>query len=276
MRFLRNVWVDGIVNALAVIATLFLGVATLLAGQDQPDDTYWDAWGVPFVLRLIALAYIALFTFWKWLDARLEKEAKRRAEASAAELAANADLAVSCQNIAGHIVTYCEKRVPSGAVAIDQLATQFWVPRRRGEDEVIARVARFVLWDRPESGIRWSKGKGIVGRAWASEAPFALDLGPLRKKLALGQAAFDALPEEERLGMSYAEVAKTKPYTGIAARPLFDPDDKTTFLGLFVVDFRGKSGFKCVETAIAQYGPIDAVLTGCQAILKKGYGKAGA
>ncbi|HEX8120737.1 MAG TPA: hypothetical protein VF549_05650 [Solirubrobacteraceae bacterium] len=272
LRFLRRVWVDGAINALAVLSTLFLAVATLLAGQDQPDDTYWDAWGAPFILRLAAVGYIALFTFWKWLDARLEKEQKKRAEASAARLEADANLTAACQTIAALIVGYCAAATPPVAVAIDELATQFWVPRVRAGSEVIERVARFVLWDRPGSGVVWTKGKGIVGHAWANAAPFSLDLRPLRAKLALGEAAFNALPEAERLGMSYADVTKTKLYTGIAVRPLFDPDDPTTFLGLFVTDFRGNTGFDCVETAMAQYGPIDAILSGCQAILKKGYG----
>jgi hypothetical protein len=201
---------------------------------------------------VVAAVFVPVYGFLKTLDARgLEEEAAER------ELKDELDLL--CQQAVSVIADRC-----SSASAND-LAVQVWICR---PDGLFDRFALFMLPEaRPHSGVVWRKGKGIAGTAWARRTEGGADLGRLKSQLdTLGDTAFDRLLEDERYGMSAAEVRKTSHYAGIYAIPLFALDDPETTLGVFVIDYTGDDGFGCVE-ACAKERPVQLHAAVCEEVL---------
>jgi hypothetical protein len=211
---------------------VYLAVATLLrAARDHPMAL--EPWRPLFVAMVVAAVFVPVYGFLKTLDAReLEEDAAGR------EL--REELELLCQQTVSVIADRC------AFASVNDLAVQIWICRPSGRFD---RVAIFMLPEaRPHSGIVWRKGKGIAGTAWARRTEGGADLGPLKSQLrALGDVAFDQLPDDERYGMTAAEVRKTSHYAGIYAIPLFALDDPETTLGVFVIDYTGDDGFGCVE-----------------------------
>lgn len=152
-------------------------------------------------------------------------------------------------------------------IAINDVAASVWLCRA---DESFDRRCRFFLPHlRKSSGIAWRKGKGVAGMAWATNRDLLSDLRPLRRSLdELGDEGFDALPPEERHGMTAAEFRSAHRYTGICAIRLFSTDPSPTLLAIFVIDYMGEDHFDCVADASAQ-GPIGTLLAGAEEVLTK-------
>jgi hypothetical protein len=89
----------------------------------------------------------------------------------------------------------------------------------------------------------------------------------------IGPAAFNALPPNERYGLSAAELQSTREYTGICAIRLFSTEAKPRLLGMLVLDYVGSQGFACVAAqavtgAVKMYtGTCATVLTGTSATI---------
>jgi hypothetical protein len=64
-----------------------------------------------------------------------------------------------------------------------------------------------------------------------------------------GAAAFDALPEEQRFGMSAREFDDTRKYTGVSVIRLFSTDGQARLLGMLILDYVGTDGFACIASA---------------------------
>ena len=70
------------------------------------------------------------------------------------------------------------------------------------------------------SGVRWVKGKGVIGRAWETGDALVADLRGLQATAAKGEAAFASLSPEDTWGLSWEDVSHTRGYTAIYAAPL--------------------------------------------------------
>lgn len=85
------------------------------------------------------------------------------------------------------------------------------------DEKNLRRAGSFLLiGDRARSGIRWKKGKGVVGLAWAEERVVVKDLEDVRRR-ARTVEEYAALPEADRLGLSWDEFRKTPRYRAFYA-----------------------------------------------------------
>jgi hypothetical protein len=106
----------------------------------------------------------------------------------------------------------------------------FWEQR-------LTRVGRLRMIQRPasEPKVRWTRGKGVIGRCWATRRYVVVNVAALyREHAEASPHEWNAKPAEERLGMTYGEVQATRDYAAIAACPILDPDGR--FHGCVAVD----------------------------------------
>jgi hypothetical protein len=70
--------------------------------------------------------------------------------------------------------------------------------------------------------------------------------------------------------MSAAEVRKTDHYAGIYAIPLFAAATPSSILGIFVIDYVGDGGFRCVEEC-ARERPVQLHAAVCEEVLTEAH-----
>jgi hypothetical protein len=108
--------------------------------------------------------------------------------------------------------------------------------RRTFEHQVVAWIR--LASNPPPSGIRWTEGKGIIGKCWAGLKNEVLDLrrhfGP---HMNATREEWQKLTAEERLGLSFEEFTRTRHYFGVVgAAPIIRGDNPGTYLGCVSLD----------------------------------------
>jgi hypothetical protein len=101
----------------------------------------------------------------------------------------------------------------------------------KGDGQELERLARCPTNGRPASGVKWTRGKGVVGQVWDSECEIFADVSKLRR---LSNADFDAADPKVTLGMSKAEVQRTSSYNSVWATTLRDTNER--LIGVLSVD----------------------------------------
>ena len=172
---------------------------------------------------------------------------------------ARSDLSIACQMIVAAIAGGCT------SVSVNDVAASVCVC---SAGDAFDEVARFYLpYERPPTAVRWQKGKGVAGWAWAVRKDLFCDLRPLITRLDReGAAAFDALPEYERFGMSADELDRSRTYTGVGAIQLNSQDHSATLRGMLIIDYSGEEGFDCIARQLQRF-PISAYAGGCASVL---------
>jgi hypothetical protein len=241
------------VAAVALVLAVYLAIANVLRAAKWPHESTWAVGTVWFWAILVAAVFVPLFAFYKALDAYFEKRDKEVSEESQAKLQLTEDLRLLCQQTVAAIADQCK------GVEVNDIAVQIWLTR---PDDIFDRITRFFLpQERRSSGIEWRKGHGIAGTAWQIDDDLYSDLRPLRRKLGrLGSRKFNALPAQERYGMTSKEV-KASRYTGICAIRIFSEAPGQPLLGFFIVDYVGTTGFDCVADSLAKR-PVDTYIGG--------------
>lgn len=102
---------------------------------------------------------------------------------------------------------------------LEQLGVHVWKVVRTWRGHELKCIARFKLAQRQGSSMRWTKGKGVIGRAWQLSSPASLDMAPLIEK-AKDVAAFSALAPASRLNLSAEEFARINSYRSVTAFPI--------------------------------------------------------
>ncbi len=239
-----------------VLVTFALGVylaaGTILLAANFPDHKTWTPWSGWFVALLVSAVWVPVYALIQTIQARLQARAELGREA-------RRSLALFCQQIVGAIAHSCAN------VSVTALAACIWICR---DDDTFDEVARFYLpYERPALGVRWHKGKGVAGWAWATNEDLFSDLRPLIAKLdEPDPQAFERLPESARLGLSAAELKSTRVYTGVVAIRLFSTDGKAKLLGMLILDYVGSEGFDCIREQ-AQKWPVTNYTGACARIL---------
>jgi hypothetical protein len=244
---------DVFVGIVTAVLGIYLAGGSILLGADVPSATFWEPWKAPFVALLTAAIYVPIYGFYKAMDARFESQDRQKVELQR-------DLTTYCQRAVSELVEQCPE------VALNQLSAQVWLCQ---DDGLFDRCARFFLPHfHKSSGVDWRKGRGVAGMAWELNHNLVADLAPLHaRREALGNAAFDALPVEERYGMSAQELEASREYRGVVAIPLFSTDPARTLLGVFLIDYTDEDGsFDCTETAVKSW-QLRAILGACETVL---------
>lgn len=108
--------------------------------------------------------------------------------------------------------------------------------RRTFEHDAVAWVR--LSSNPPPSGIRWTEGKGIIGKCWAGLKNEVLDLrkhfGP---HMNATREQWEQLTTEQRLGLSFEEFTRTKGYFGVVgAAPIIGGSNPGAYLGCVSID----------------------------------------
>lgn len=250
------------VTVAATVLGVYLAVANVLIAAKRPSAGFWMPWKIAFIFLLVAAIGVPLYALYKSLDVYFERQVHERAvqqqalaEQERKRAALDRDLVLFSQQIVAEIADDCY------TIRLTDLAAQVWICRA---DETFDRRARFFLpHERPSSGVQWKKGKGVAGFAWLTGRSLAADLKELNaRREELGPLEFDALPADERFGITAAELEATSRYTGIVALPLFSTVAPATVLAIFSLDYTGRDEFDCVVRETNKWR-ILALLGGC-------------
>ena len=96
--------------------------------------------------------------------------------------------------------------------------TEWWRPY----EYVQVRVGGVRMQPSASSGVKWTKGKGLIGRCWDTHLPQCQNLGRhFARHLTCTESSWAALSDAERFGLSYSDFKRLgKKYGIVAAAPI--------------------------------------------------------
>lgn len=258
IRFLRRL--DPWLFVVSLILGLYLAAGNILRAAKWPKDEVWLPWEPLFIGLLAGAIWVPIYAFIKAADARLEKQERLRVEADESLASVKRDLDLLCRQTLVAITDRCDKALAS------DIAASIWLCNADRTFEVVAEF--YLPYKRPVTGVIWTKGKGVAGMAWESNEDLRIDLVPLQEKQAeLGDATFDRLPTDERLGMTALEVRQSNDYKGVCALRIIDRQSAAPdLLGFLVIDYAGDDEFNCVSEA-SEKRPVSTYLGSATAIM---------
>lgn len=212
----------------------------VLKAFDAPSKSAWLSHGYA-TLAIAALAFLAAVSV--WCANRLQRRSDRDAE-----------LYEACVQMAAQVDELCP------TVPLKDVGIHIWLARGRGKRRVLERGPQFLLRKRLSSGVQLSPAKGVVGRAWSEKADVLLDLETHVHPAAASQSAYDALPNDYRLGIGWDEYQRTKHYQAIWASALVE---KGRVVAVVSVDISVRGAFAELEAATSS-PHIRTVLGVCQ------------
>jgi hypothetical protein len=208
-------WLFLAANAIAVMV---VG----LARQDIPAG-FWTAqreWWIVGALMTTAVVPFLQFLF-------TDRGEKARRRALERERRINAILA-------GALV----QAVKRAGADWEQTGLQaFAVRKRRLHRDDQTRVGKVRLSSLASSGVRWTKGKGVIGRCWERQRHHVADLqSHFQQYLDWDEARWNTLAHDVRYGLAFDEFEKMKDKYGVvAAVPVVDRRDQ--YIGCVTADF---------------------------------------
>jgi hypothetical protein len=203
--------------ALNGMAVFVVGAARL----NWPSAAFWDTYRIHVLVALGATAAVPV------AQASMAQLGER---SRSKELEKQRDIETCLTSS----LIYCVKH--AGAHWLDIGIQAFVVAGRWPRVERQERVAKVRLRPVSSSGVSWGKGKGVIGRCWATHAPQYEDLEVrFAAYSAIDQAGWESLPESTRFGLSYDDFQRLKDKYGIvAAVPIKDASGK--YLGCVTAD----------------------------------------
>jgi len=211
---LRLGWWLAAINAIAVFV---LGAARL----DWPSAAFWATYRIHVLVALGVTAAVPV------LQATLAQLGER---SRLKELERQRDFETCLTSS----LIYCVKH--AGAQWLDIGIQAFQVSGRWPRRERQERIAKVRLRPVSSSGVSWEKGKGVIGRCWATHAPQYEDLeAHFAEYNGFGADEWNALPEGVRFGLSFDDFQRLKgKYGTVAAVPIKDAIGK--YLGCVTAD----------------------------------------
>jgi hypothetical protein len=232
----------------AVFCTIAFVVLTVANAAKIPKEEWWQKGDVlPWVLIGVGLVTAVRQTI-VYVDRRRRK--RRTA------------LDDGCRQIAAHIDSSCPN------VQLRHVGIHVWRVAGPWFARHLEREAKFLIRDRRGSAVPWTKGKGVFGLAWEEKAPVIIDLDNRLYPLATTQAAFMARRSQDRLGLSWDEIQRTKHYKTIYAAPLFTRSSTNpAILGLVAVDLSESGHYQELYDATVQNDDFNSILGICEGAL---------
>lgn len=233
---------------LAVFCMIVFAVLTVANAAKLPKDEWWQRGAVlPWILIGTGLVTAVRQTV-VYLDRRRRK--RRTA------------LDDGCRQIAAHIDRTC------AGIQLRHVGIHVWRVAGPWFARHLERDAKFLIRDRRGSAVPWTRGKGVFGLAWEAKAPVIVDLEQDLYPLATSQNDFMTLPAEERLGLSWDELQRTRHYKTIYAAPLFNRSStKPEILGLVAVDLSESGHFQELYDATVHNHDFNSILGICEGAL---------
>lgn len=161
-------------------------------------------------------------------------------------------------------------RLPATTLAVHVWALPGRLQRLIGSDPALHRIETYRLAGESRSKVRWTRGKGVLGRAWEREEALVADLSGLQRGGSRGATYFDARLHAWRWGISYDEFHQTRQYWSIFAQPLWGGDRK--LMGLVSVDCTHPNSATDLESAAdSARRELEIVEEAMQGIYSKGH-----
>jgi len=242
----RVAWVPSYAQ---VFALGFGGSAAALAAAHSgnfPHESDWAAGELLPVLQIATVAFWGITQFGIVVGGFLSRRNDRLVDA--------------CREVAAFVDDRCPE------LPLREVGVRIWVVAGPPWARHLRRGASFLLaGERARTGIRWVKGKGVVGAAWERRLNTIRDLADLRAR-ANSQAAFESLDDSERLGLSWEEFQRTPSYQAVFACPLYsrvsgsgDPPVR----GVLAIDLLASGYFAVLEAATEDSG-FEGVVGTCE------------
>jgi len=236
------------------LAALLLGagasVLALAHSAEFPDRKAWNS-DAPLVVAQIAV--MALFLVTQSANTILRRRGRR-----------NRRLEDACREVAGLIDEECpELPLRYVGVRIWSVGGPFFARHLR------RKASFFLSGDRGQSGIRWTKGKGVLGAAWEQRREVIHDIAAIRDR-ARDEQGFEALPPEDKMQLSHKEFLSMRQYEVVYASPLYSRAQTSSdpaVRGVIAVDILEAGHFDELRAAVGH--PRFASIIGvCESALK--------
>ncbi|MEA2386899.1 MAG: hypothetical protein QOJ22_1073 [Thermoleophilaceae bacterium] len=235
-------------EAFALGCAGLVGVFALARSEDFPKADAWAAWQPLQLLHIVAAVAVLVTQVYLFLARR--RNGRNRA------------LEDACRQVAAYMDEACPK------LPLREIGVHIWVVRGPFFAKHLRRGARFLLLgDRTQSGIRWKKGKGVVGIAWERRGYEIKNLDGLAAR-ASTELAWRQLPDADRLGMTWDEFQATKQYKAIYAAPLFDRRQTSgdpEVRGVVAVDVLRRGRYLDLKRATIGSSTFDSIVGVCEA-----------
>lgn len=242
------------IGAYADIAALALvGLTASLALAHSAELPSADAWSTGNPLPPSQVVAVALLVFAQVVIVIRGRKRQR-----------NRELEDACREVAAYMDEQCP------ALPLREVGIHIWTVAGPPFAKHLRRSGGFLLvGTRARSGIRWSKGKGVVGVAWRKKAKLIRDLDAVHRRAASSEL-FDALPGEDQFGLSWDEFSRTKRYRVVCANPLYGRENTgatPTVRGVLAIDVLKGGHFGEVEAA-TEGSRFDSVVGLCESALE--------
>lgn len=211
-HLLRRGWV-ALPGALALLT---LGLQL----RDWPSQKFWNDWAWLSVVAVFVAAAVAVLdpVYAAWRDWRSARQAER---------------ANLVEQVLKTALIDIDKATRNTELPWHKIGLHVWEVTQRWRRKIcpwkpppFERVARLRIGPTTRSSrVRWVEGKGVIGQACANNQLVRVDLGYRFAEYAPSSATpdeWEALDAEFRLGMSWSELQRTKPYGGVLAVPITD------------------------------------------------------
>jgi hypothetical protein len=150
-----------------------------------------------------------------------------RAQRRDGRLRQNRRVAETLQGLLVEVVDRADVDWTSIGVHAFLVERQYWLfgPER------LRRIGRERLRSSPPPArITWTKGKGAVGRCWELGQDVGMELHPDH----LTEDQWNALPADQRLGMTFDDYERTRHFRVVVATPILDRNDRV--IGIVSID----------------------------------------
>lgn len=226
----------------------------LMLGADHgiPDGTWWDDGRDP-AIWVTALIVAGAFAYGVAQLVAAPNAARERVRSDLEALARRAFVPIN-------------QHLPD--VPINRLGVHIWTT----DGDELKRLIKYTMeQQRVETPIRWRRGKGVIGVAWDAGSSLTADLTELYELAEAGGAAFDALEERFRYGLSRDEIRKGNQYKSISAYPLTgtNVDD---VIGVLSVDCAVANQARQLD-ALSSDRTFQDVLGSCESALRRYLGR---
>jgi hypothetical protein len=192
-----------------------------LARVKWPSEAFWSGKGTVIALAIIAAGVVPV------VQTGISEygEKKRRKE-----LERKDDVRSLLVPSLVYAVRHCD--APWDLTGVQAFMVRGWWFRKHQ-----VRVAKVRLASAPQSGVRWSEGKGVIGRCWETHASqiVQLDQPPFSELSEVQEPHWLEIDAGVRYGLSYADYrALGAKYGTIAAVPMIN--DSGGYLGCITLD----------------------------------------
>ncbi|MCA1839968.1 MAG: hypothetical protein ABR507_09115 [Actinomycetota bacterium] len=223
---IRNLWWRTLIGIGSLGGGFSLGARAI----EWPSQHFWTAH------KSIPIAALVVVTFGTANGIFEAVRSQRRERREGLQLKIQQPLIALFVSLLDHLGPEHYKDLGVHAFMVQRKLSPAW-PWVRPE---LVRIGGFQLKMRPHAGVRWTKGKGLIGACWAKNQDVVANLEEDWKELrTLSPEEWDEVDPEERYGLTKEEYERTSDYGAITATPI--QNAAGTFKGCISVDSTGPS-----------------------------------